>query len=72
MGDDDERTRERAELLASYDEALDATLLLAPSIEAWDAPTPCGAWMVVDLAGHLAAVVGWPVSDPQTARASPP
>ncbi len=46
----------RAEVLASYDEAIAAVSALSPGVEMWDAPTPCAGWTVLDLAGHLAAV----------------
>jgi uncharacterized protein (TIGR03083 family) len=48
---------DRARVLASYQDALDAFRLLAPGVSEWDAPTPCGQWTQRDLAGHVLAVV---------------
>lgn len=71
----------RAELLASYGEAVAAVSALTPRVGAWDAPTPCAGWTVLDLAGHLtcvirywlrllaAAVDGRPLADLPTAGA---
>jgi uncharacterized protein (TIGR03083 family) len=47
----------RERILASYADALDAFADLRPAVSDWAAPTPCGTWAALDLAGHVLAIV---------------
>jgi uncharacterized protein (TIGR03083 family) len=51
-----QREADRARVLASYQDALDAFHLVASAVSEWRAPTPCGQWTLHDLAGHVLAI----------------
>jgi hypothetical protein len=57
----DAESRDRARVLASYQDALDCFRRVAPAASAsaseWTSPTPCGHWTLHDLAGHVLAIV---------------
>jgi len=47
---------DRARVLRSYYEGVDAIVAAAAEIRDWSAPTPCGDWTADDLAGHVLAI----------------
>lgn len=46
----------RHKVLAAYADGLEAVEAIAGRVTDWSAPTPCGQWQAVDLAGHLLAI----------------
>ena len=53
----DESEPDKSAVLACYAEGVVAIRALGARISDWEAPTPCGDWTAVDLAGHLLAIV---------------
>ncbi|MQY09015.1 maleylpyruvate isomerase N-terminal domain-containing protein [Actinomadura macrotermitis] len=47
---------ERDRVLECYRDGVRAIRALADRVTAWDAPTPCGEWQAIELAGHLRCV----------------
>lgn len=47
---------QRARVTFSYADALQAMRRLSPRITRWSAPTPCGRWSLLELAGHLLSI----------------
>jgi hypothetical protein len=47
---------QRGRIIASYADALEAMRRLSTGISDWSAPTPCGRWSLLELAGHLLAI----------------
>ncbi|WP_018656234.1 maleylpyruvate isomerase N-terminal domain-containing protein [Actinomadura flavalba] len=47
---------DRSRVLASYTDGVRAIRALAGRAGDWETPTPCGDWLLIDLAGHLRCV----------------
>ncbi len=47
---------DRARVLRSYGEGVDAIVAAAGQVDDWSAPTPCAAWTANDVAGHVLTI----------------
>ncbi|MFZ0664487.1 MAG: maleylpyruvate isomerase N-terminal domain-containing protein [Acidimicrobiales bacterium] len=50
-------TSDKSAVLDSYAGGMEGVAIASTRVKAWRAPTPCGAWTVLELAGHLLAIV---------------